>query len=700
MMAFDPDQYLAGASGGFDPDAYLGEKPDNAGTLANIGLGALRGAPAQDRPPIDEPNQFERLLAKITIPDSAQWGLNRARGFAMGAADPSVGAFQLVANVVGQGDSVNQAIADKEQAYEAERRGVGSEGFDWARLGGNVASPVNLLASGVAIPETVAGRAGYGAAMGAAGGLSQPVTDAPTDGFWGNKAIQGAAGTVLGAGMAPVIGKFGDRVARMIDQRDPAIQVAAQAALQQQTDATIAKALAEVGQNINDLPQSVVDSLRQQVAGALQKGKQLDPAAILRQQDFESVGMPALAGQVNRDPMQFARELNMRGVQNVGEPIAARLNEQNQVLQRGIGAFQEGANPDAYVAGNQIATSLAGTDEVLRKHVSGLYDAARQSAGKDLDVPLTGLAQDYARILGDFGDNIPASIRAKFAALGLDPANPSNQKQLFTIEGADNLLKIINKNDPGGMNKPMTTALGELRHAVKQSVVGADASGGPFAPAVAAAAKRFRLQDAVPALKAAADGTTAPDDFIRRFVLNGKVEELQGLSKVLKATDPEAYGQARAQIGAHLNRAAFGENATGDKVFAAERFNKALRTIGASKMAAFFTPAEIEQIKVLGRVGAYIHQAPPGAAVNSSNTASAMMNLAVRIPGMPAVVSVAQAAKGAINNRSAVNTALAAKPVVTAAPPPVISDEARNRLSALIGVGAFGAGGFGGELAR
>lgn len=44
MMAFDPDQYLAGASGGFDPDAYLGAKPDNAGTMANIGLGALRGA--------------------------------------------------------------------------------------------------------------------------------------------------------------------------------------------------------------------------------------------------------------------------------------------------------------------------------------------------------------------------------------------------------------------------------------------------------------------------------------------------------------------------------------------------------------------------------------------------------------------------------------------------------------------------------
>lgn len=661
---------------------------------------------------IEEPNQFERLLAKITIPESVNWGLNRARGFAMGAADPSVGLFQLGANAVGMGVPVNQAIANKEAQYEADRvavtdpnlsslvTGKKDPGFDFARLAGNVASPVNLVASTVAIPETIVGRAGYGAAMGLAGGLSQPVTDAPTDGYWGNKAIQGAAGTVLGAGMAPALGKMGDMVARSIERNSPQAQAAAQAAITQRTNDTIDRALAEVGQNINDLPQTVVQNLRAQVAAALQQGKQLDPAAILRKQDFDAAGIPALAGQVNRDPMQFARELNLRGVQNVGEPIAARLNEQNRILQTGIGAFQDGATTDAYVAGNQIATSLATTDEMLRKHVTGLYDAARASAGKDLDVPLTGLAQDYARILGDYADGIPLAIRQKFAALGLDPANPSNQKQLFTIGDADKLLKAININDPGPMVKAAHSALGELRDVVKLAVVGAAPDGGPFAPAVAAAAKRFKMQDAVPALKAAADGTVAPDDFIRRFVLNGKVEELTNLAKVLKATDPDAYGQARAQIGAHLNRAAFGENATGDKVFSAERFNKAIRTIGASKMAAFFTPAEIDQIKVLGRVGAYIHQSPPGSAVNSSNTASAMMNLAGRIPGMPAVVSVAQAAKGAINNRAAVNTALNAQPVVTAASPPVISAQAKNRLSQLIAAGAFGAGGFGGELAR
>ncbi len=91
-------------------------------------------AEVQSRPPIEEPSQFERLLAKITIPESVNWGLNRARGFAMGAADPSVGAFQLGANAIGQGEGVNQSIANKEQSYEADRRGVGSEGFVFARI--------------------------------------------------------------------------------------------------------------------------------------------------------------------------------------------------------------------------------------------------------------------------------------------------------------------------------------------------------------------------------------------------------------------------------------------------------------------------------------------------------------------------------------------------------------------------------------
>lgn len=644
------------------------------------------------KPEMSAPNWIERQLAKITLPASAEWGLNRARGFVMGAADPSVGAAQLAANLVGMGEPVNQAIASKEAEYEAQRKGTGSEGFDFARLGGNIASPVNLAAARIPFAASTMGRVGQGTGMGAAGGLMQPITSG--DDYAGQKVAQGATGAAFGAVAAPLVGKLGEALVRRIQTVDPKV---AGLRASMETDRIIRQAMQDIGQDINDLPPNAVQALRDQVIGALKQGKQLDPAAMLRRQDFEQAGIQPMLGQITRDPMQFARELNLRGVANVGEPIAARLTQQNQSLQSGIGGLRAGAADDAFVAGSQVSGAMKTADEAMRRKVSSLYQAARQSAGKDLDVPLQGLAQDYARILGDFGDNVPAAIRGKFAALGLDPSMPSNQKKIFTIENADELLKVINKNDPGMANRPMTTALGELRNALKDSVLALDPKGGPFAPAVAAARQRFQIQDAVPSLKAAAEGSVAPDDFIKRFVISGKTTEVKGMAKILQQADPEAYAQARAQIGAHLNRAAFGENVTADKPFAAERFNRVLREIGSEKLSAFFSPDEVSQIKLLGRVGAYIHQAPPASAVNSSNTASALMNLGNRIPGMPAAVSVAKAAKGAVDNAATVRRAVAAVPPVTKSP---LQPEEIRRLSDLLSAGAFASGGFGGGFSR
>lgn len=654
---------------------------------------------------IAAPNWIEKQLAKITLPASAEWGLNRARGFVMGAADPSVGAFQLGANVLGAmvdkptlsglvtGDNggiastVNRAIAQKEAEYAQQRRSAGSEGFDFARLGGNIASPVNLAAARIPFAATTMGRAGQGAAMGAAGGAMQPVTNGG-DGYWGDKATQAVAGAAVGGVAAPVLGKLGEAIARRMRVVDPKVA-------SQEADQVMRKALEDIGQTINDLPPQTVATLRNQVVEALKQGKRLDPAAMLRKQDFTDAGIPPLLGQITRDPMQFAREQNLRGVANVGEPISAILTQQNQKLQSGIGSLRAGAFDDAYMAGDQVSGALKTADEGLRRSVTAAYQKARMDTGKDLDIPLQGLAQDVADVVNNFGDKVPSGVMNQFRALGLDPANPSNQRQLFTIESADKLLKVINNNVG---NDPATNrALGVLRDAVKKSVLSVDATGGPFAPAVSAAANRFKLQDAVPALKAAAEGSIAPDDFIRRFVINGKTNEVSGLAKILKATDPEAYGQARAQIGAHLNRAAFGENVTADKPFAAERFNKALREIGNDKLRAFFTPAEVSELKLLGRVGAYIHQAPPAAAVNYSNTASTLMNLMNRVPGMPAAVSVGKAAKGAIDNAATVRAAVGARPPVTNSP---LAPEEMARLSDLLSLGAFASGGFAGRKSK
>jgi len=616
-------------------------------------------------------------------------------GVMQGMADPVVGAVQTVANLPGVkglfGDLVNNAVKSKDAEYEAARAEAGRGGVDASRLVGNVASPVNLIAAAkVPLAATTMGRIGQGAALGGASGAMEPVTN--TEKFWPEKLKQVGAGTLGGAVATPILGKFGDKLARKSS-------AGVAQATQQEIDAAVDSALQGTGQTAADLSPQMLQGLRDEVSKAFSGGQKLDAAALLRKKDFEAVGIDPLLGQITRDPMQFAQELNLRGVSGVGDPIAARLNGQALALKNGVGQFA-GDAAESFKAGEQLSTSLKGIDDSMRQRVSGLYQAARNDAGKDLDVPLQGLAQDYAQILQDFGDKVPSGVRNNLNALGLDPLNPSNQKKLFTIEDADKLLKVINQNDPGMADKPMSTALTSLRNAVKNAVLSADATGGPFKPAVDAAAQRFRLHEAIPSLEAAANGTTAADDFVKRFVINGKVNDVQGMGKLLASVDKDAYQQARSQLGADLQRAAFGENMAGDKGFAQERFNKRLRELGTDKLSAFFSPEEIANLKTLGRVGSYITSQPAGSAVNNSNTSSALFNLATKLPGggmLGNVASGINAVTRSVKNAATAKNALAAEVPVSAAD---LTPQQANILALILGGGAIGAGAASSGLVR
>lgn len=617
-------------------------------------------------------------------------------GVMQGMADPVVGAVQTVANLPGVkglfGDLVNSAVKSKDAEYEAARSEAGRSGVDASRLVGNVASPVNLIAAAkVPLAATTMGRIGQGAALGGASGAMEPVTNA--DNFWPEKLKQVVAGTIGGAVATPILGKIGDKLARTSSAG------VNQALQQSEIDAAVDSALQGTGQTAADLSPQMLQGLRDEVSKAFSSGHKLDAAALLRKKDFEAAGIDPLLGQITRDPMQFAQELNLRGLAGVGDPIAARLNSQALALKNGVGQYA-GDAAESFKAGDQLSTSLKGIDDSMRQRVTGLYQAARNDAGKDLDVPLQGLAQDYAQILQDFGDKVPSGVRNNLNALGLDPLNPSNQKKLFTIEDADKLLKVINQNDPGMADKPMSTALTSLRNAVKNAVLSADATGGPFKPAVDAAAQRFRLHEAIPSLEAAANGTTAADDFVKRFVINGKVNDVQGMGKLLASVDKDAYNQARSQLGADLQRAAFGENMAGDKGFAQERFNKRLRELGTDKLAAFFSPEEIANLKTLGRVGSYITSQPAGSAVNNSNTGSALFNLATKMPGggmLGNVASGINAVTRSVKNATTAKNALAAEVPVSAAD---LTPQQANILAYILGGGAIGAGAASSGLVR
>jgi hypothetical protein len=397
---------------------------------------------------------------------------------------------------------------------------------------------------------------------------------------------------------------------------------------------------------------SEIDPLKQQVALQIQQNPGVSPAAAVRAQDFRNLGMQPTLGQITRDPMQFAQEMNMRGVPDVGAPLTQRMNQQNTQLQQNLFGLA-GQPSDAFTAGTQLQTTLKSIDDNLSNQVSNAYAAAKASSGKNLDVPLTGVAQDYAQVLNDFGDKVPSGVRNNFNQLGL---MGGTQQKTFSIENAENLLKVINSNQS---NDPATNAaLAQLRGSVKNAILSADDQGGVYAPARALAAQRFALQDSVPALEGASSGSVAPDDFVRRFVTNGKTNDVLALSDLLKQhNQANTLQEMRNQVGGQLSQAGFGANPAGDARFGPVPYANALRNMGDTKLGAFYSPDEIAQLHTIGRVGGYMNSFPSAAPVNTSNTASALASvLGTGVKKIPYVGPLIQGAQ----NRMFVTRALAA----------------------------------------
>src|SRR5262249_42986907 len=113
---------------------------------------------------------------------------------------------------------IDQAVQQRERSISEKSKAAGTEGFwggQWARMLGNVASPVTLAAGAAAGPAAGASlpvRLAAGAAAGAAGGAVEPVTE-PKQDYWTQKAKQIGLGAVAGAGATGVGSAIGGAIA-------------------------------------------------------------------------------------------------------------------------------------------------------------------------------------------------------------------------------------------------------------------------------------------------------------------------------------------------------------------------------------------------------------------------------------------------------------------------------------------------------
>lgn len=196
-MAFNPDEFLKESSvtvSGFNPDEFLGvaEKPVTT-TEQMVGLGSpiarfAKGAIANP------------LLA-----------INQAGGAVMGGAgqllEQATGPNAVTGFLQDVGRGSSNVVNQYEQATQAARKRVGSEGMDFVELGGSIASPANRLLPGTPVTQA------------ATAAMLNPVVGENLTPFEiaKSKAEQATVGAVFGKAFEQAIPAFKEGARKLLD---------------------------------------------------------------------------------------------------------------------------------------------------------------------------------------------------------------------------------------------------------------------------------------------------------------------------------------------------------------------------------------------------------------------------------------------------------------------------------------------------
>ncbi len=422
----------------------------------------------------------------------------------------------------------------------------------------------------------------------------------------------------------------------------------------QQMDVQINSVLQRAGMDYSQVQERVRQSLRTQMQDALRAGQELDPAAVRRLAEFQTIGATPTRGMVSQNPVQITKEMNLAkmGANSSDEGLQGLAMVQNRNNNRLIGALNENgaARGDAHRAGMNVIDSIGAKDARMNQDVSALYQQARDTSGRSaqldgadftrkasqaLDEGLLGgaLPKDVENHLNriamgevPFDVNYAEQLKTRIGALQRATSDGSARMALGTVRRALDDTQLLNQAprvNPGnlpavaGTVPPSPAALGQ------ESIAA-------FNEARQAARQRFGWQESAKPIEAALNGME-PDKFVQKFVLNGTLADAQAVAN----NAPQAG--VKDAILAHLKEKAL--NGAADEVgkFSQSAFNKALNQIGDRKLSLFFSPEELQQVRMLGRVASYMQNQPVGSAVNNSNSGALLLGKGIdllnKIPG-------------------------------------------------------------------
>lgn len=416
-------------------------------------------------------------------------------------------------------------------------------------------------------------------------------------------------------------------------------------------EATLKAEFERAGMDWHGLSRKVQMDLAKEAEAAIYSGEPLNPAALRRLADFRNIDAVPTVGTVTMNPSQVTQERNLaKQLANTTQPTGAvnlpmveNVNTQ-RVLQTLEGAADSPL--DTYATGaairDRVVSANAAKDTVKR----GLYAEARDSSGRAIQLDRSGFVNEAFDNLAKInrGPWLPDQVRQVLNTLSKGGGE-------FTVDTIDQLKTLLAQETRSTANTNARMALSAVRDALENvqpaplhratgstvPVTGQVAAGlraadsatprmsqeslDAFNRARAFAKNQFDWQKSAPFIEDALEGI-APDKFVDKHVLRASVEDLDKLAK-FSANDPEIRNAVRRQLLEFIVRKGGGDSDI-VKIGSGKAMKDALDALGDRKLALFFDPKEVGQIKSAVNVARYIQAQPAGSAVNNSNTGAMM----------------------------------------------------------------------------
>ncbi|MGE5452422.1 MAG: hypothetical protein ACM3VZ_11350 [Acidobacteriota bacterium] len=405
-------------------------------------------------------------------------------------------------------------------------------------------------------------------------------------------------------------------------------------------DNTINLTLQRSGIDWNDIDAATRRAVRADVSQALQSGQELNGDALRRLIDFRRTGVTPTLGSLTLDPVQITREKNLAKMgANTSDASLQRLaqveNQNNSTLIRNMN--DAGATRgDVLNAGETVAGAVLSRRDALRNAEQAAWQEARNSPSYRQPISSSVLSDINQALdsegLMPFMDQRISSYMSAFQS-GKRPFTPQDYRNLQSMLSkemsaggnqaaaagvARNILERADMRPAGPVssNLPIT---GAQASQIRMADLGAESALDAVNRARAATRQAYAFEDSNPLVRSVlSDGASSdPARIAQRFVIGGTPNEARDVANQL---DAAGRNVVRDSIVAHLKEKALSGAADEVGNFSQSAYNKALHKIGDRKLALFFTPEEIDQLRTVGRVASYTQFQPRGSAVNNSNS--------------------------------------------------------------------------------